>query len=67
MGSEMCIRDSLETLQIKHTELEEKIQSALRSPMPDTLEIAHLKKQKLQIKDALENYEKADSAICLTR
>ena len=63
----MALSAHLETLQIKHTELEEKIQSALRSPMPDTLEIAHLKKQKLQIKDALKNFEKADSSICLTR
>lgn len=53
----MALSAHLETLHSKHISLDQKLQSELRSPLPDTLRIAHLKKQKLQIKDAIQQYE----------
>jgi len=32
------------------------IQQEMRSPLPDTLRISQLKKQKLQIKDMIKNF-----------
>ena len=53
----MALSAHLETLHTKHAELDQKLQSELRSPLPDTLQIAHLKKQKLQLKDAIQQVE----------
>ena len=55
----MAVTAHLETLQSKHTHLEEKIQAELRSPLPDTLRISQLKREKLQIKDTLNQYQYA--------
>ena len=53
----MALSAHLETLHTKHAELDQKLQSELRNPLPDTLQIAHLKKQKLQLKDAIQQVE----------
>ncbi len=53
----MAVTAHLETLQSKHSNLEEKIQAELRSPLPDTIRVSRLKRQKLQIKDTLSQYE----------
>jgi len=53
----MALSAHLDTLHTKHAELDQKLQSELRSPLPDTLQIAHLKKQKLQLKDAIQHVE----------
>lgn len=53
----MALSAYLETLHTKHTELDQKLQLELRNPLPDTLQIAHLKKQKLQLKDAIQQVE----------
>lgn len=53
----MALSAYLETLHTKHTEIDQKLQSELRNPLPDTLQIAHLKKQKLQLKDAIQQVE----------
>ena len=53
----MAVTAHLETLQSKHTQLEEKIQAELRSPLPDTIRVSRLKREKLQIKDTLSHYE----------
>lgn len=45
-------RQSLET---KHSGLEARIQEEERRRHPDELEIAKLKKEKLRLKDAMEN------------
>ena len=52
----MAVTAHLETLQSKHTQLEEKIQAELRSPLPDFLRISQLKREKLLIKDTLSQY-----------
>lgn len=49
----MAVTAHLETLQSKHSNLDEKIQAELRSPLPDFLRISKLKREKLQIKDTL--------------
>ena len=49
----MALSAHLEQLNVKHAELEAKIQTEMRSPMPDTVLLSQLKKQKLHIKDEL--------------
>lgn len=49
----MALSAHLEQLNVKHAELEQKIQREMRSPMPDTVLLSQLKKQKLHIKDEL--------------
>lgn len=51
----MAVSARVEQLSNKHTTLDMQIQQEMRSPIPDTLRIAQLKKQKLQIKDTLTN------------
>jgi len=58
----MAVSARLEQLSSKHTSLDMQIQQEMRSPLPDTLRIAHLKKQKLQIKDMIKNYGVTDCA-----
>jgi len=55
----MAVSAHLETLQSKHTHLEEKIQAELRNPLPDNLRVSRLKREKLQIKDTLSQYSEA--------
>jgi len=52
----MAVSARVEQLSSKHLTLDMQIQQEMRSPVPDTLRIAHLKKQKLQIKDTIENF-----------
>jgi len=52
----MAVSAYVETLQSKHTHLDEKIQAELRNPLPDNLRVSRLKREKLQIKDALSQY-----------
>ena len=52
----MAISAHLETLQTKHTSLDQKIQEELRSPLPDHIRVQRLKKQKLQIKDTISQF-----------
>lgn len=43
----------LDALQIRHSELEARLESESSRPMPDTSLIATLKRQKLAIKDEM--------------
>ena len=52
----MAVSAHLETLQSKHTNLDEKIQSELRNPLPDNIRVSKLKRQKLLIKDTLSQF-----------
>ena len=56
----MAVSARLETLNIKHLDLDMKLQAEMRSPMPDTLRISDLKKQKLQLKDEISLLETTD-------
>lgn len=44
----------LKTLTVRHTELDIRIEQEMRSPLPDHLQISDLKKQKLLLKDEIE-------------
>jgi len=52
----MALSAHLEELNSKHLRLDEKIRDELKHPMPDTLRISELKKQKLLIKQKLVHY-----------
>lgn len=49
----MAIEAHLQELKSKHHTLDEKIQSELRTPLPDTIHLASLKKRKLHIKEQI--------------
>lgn len=49
----MAVSARLKNLNVKHTDLDTQIQTEMRSPLPDTLRISQLKKEKLQLKDKI--------------
>lgn len=49
----MSMGTHIETLRKKHEDLSVRVEDALRQPGYDDLEIAHLKKQKLRIKEEI--------------
>ena len=49
----MSISSHLESLNTRHGQLDAQIQREMRSPLPDSLKVAELKKQKLQIRDRI--------------
>ncbi len=49
----MALSAHLEQLQYKHAQLDAKIQRELRHPIPDTLRLAQLKKEKLYLKQQM--------------
>ncbi len=49
----MALSAHLEQLNAKHAELDAEIQQEQRSPMPNHLRISELKKQKLQVKEQI--------------
>jgi hypothetical protein len=57
----MAVSARLEQLSSKHITLDMQIQQELRSPLPDTLRISDLKKQKLQIKDTIKDFGESAS------
>jgi hypothetical protein len=57
----MALSAHLEQLTSKHASLEQKIENEMRSPLPDTIRIAELKKKKLQIKQELVMKQAAGS------
>ena len=52
----MALSAHLDELNNKHLKLDAKIRDELKHPMPDTLRLAKLKKQKLQIKEKIIHY-----------
>ena len=53
----MAVSARLEQLSSKHTTLDAQIRQEMRSPMPDTMRISRLKREKLQIKDTIKNFD----------
>lgn len=53
----MSIENHINELSNKHRDLDNKIQTAQKQPAPDPLELSRLKKQKLQLKEQLSNFE----------
>ncbi|GGX69171.1 hypothetical protein GCM10011309_18890 [Litorimonas cladophorae] len=56
----MAVTAHLETLQSKHTNLEQKIQAELRSPLPDNIRVSQLKKEKLHIKETIQQFSQSN-------
>lgn len=52
----MAISAHLEELNNKHTRLDVKIHQELKHPAPDTVRITKLKKQKLLLKEKINQY-----------
>ena len=52
----MAIKAHLETLNQRHQELEAAISAETRHPGADDLRVVELKRQKLKIKDRLEEF-----------
>jgi hypothetical protein len=50
----MSLQSHLVELKKRHSDLERKLEEAMRHPSTDSLEIASLKRQKLQLKDEIE-------------
>ncbi len=49
----MTLSSHLQELKKKHSHLSDEVESAQRSPAVDALHIAHLKKQKLRLKEQI--------------
>jgi hypothetical protein len=49
----MTIDSHIHQLELRHKELESKLEKVLASPSADDVEIADIKRQKLQIKDKI--------------
>ncbi|WP_428698449.1 YdcH family protein [Stappia sp.] len=50
----MSLQSHLVELKKRHSDLERKLEEAMRHPSADSLEIATLKRQKLHLKDEIE-------------
>jgi len=55
----MALSAHLEQLQNKHAQLETKIQHELKHPIPDTLRLSQMKKEKLRIKEQMRQIKAA--------
>jgi hypothetical protein len=53
MEDKMSVDERIATLKVKHTELENALDTEVGRPQPDHGLISNLKKQKLRIKDEL--------------
>lgn len=49
----------LDTLTVKHSELDIRIEEEMRSPLPDHLRISNLKRQKLSLKEEIKQLSAA--------
>lgn len=50
----MSVEDRVESLRAKHARLESQIDEETHRPLPDSILISQLKKEKLRIKDEIE-------------
>jgi len=49
----MTMEDRVETLKARHAHLEHEIDDEIHRPLPDTIHITELKRQKLRIKEEI--------------
>jgi hypothetical protein len=50
----MTIEDRVETLKAKHARLDHEIDEEAHRPLPDTVHITELKREKLRIKEEIQ-------------
>lgn len=55
----MTVSAHVKELEIKHSTLDAQIKTEQKSPAPDTLRITTLKKQKLHLKEQIQQFESA--------
>ena len=55
----MAVSARLQQLSAKHSRLDEEIHAEMRSPVPDHMRLSELKRQKLQIKDTIQEHGKS--------
>ncbi len=53
----MSVEDHVRTLKAKHAALESRIEEECQRPLPDSMVLADLKRQKLRIKEELYKIE----------
>ncbi len=49
----MTMEDRVETLRARHARLEHEIDDEIHRPLPDTIHVTELKRQKLRIKEEI--------------
>ena len=49
----MTMEDRVETLKARHAHLEHEIDDEIHRPLPDTIHVTELKRQKLRIKEEI--------------
>ncbi len=57
--TEMATPDRIEVLKLKHASLETALDNENSRPLPDSSVIAHLKREKLAIKDEIQKLDTA--------
>jgi len=62
MEANMATEARIRQLDERHHALDERIEEALKHPSSDTLQVAALKKQKLKIKEEIEQLRQRQSA-----
>jgi hypothetical protein len=50
----MTIEDRVETLRAKHARLDHEIDEEVHRPLPDTVHVTELKREKLRIKEEIQ-------------
>ena len=50
----MSFEDRIESLRLKHQSLEEELHTESQRPLPDTVLVNKLKREKLRVKDEIE-------------
>jgi len=53
----MAVATHLKTLTSKHSHLDKQIEQEMKSPIPDTIRLQTLKKQKLQLKEQIRSFQ----------
>ena len=57
----MSLQSHLVELQKRHSDLERELEEAMRHPSTDSLQIASLKRRKLQLKDEIKRLSASDT------
>lgn len=49
----MSVEERIQSLKLRHTQLENELEQETHRPLPDDLHIAEIKRQKLRLKDEI--------------
>jgi hypothetical protein len=62
----MALQEHVESLRSKHARLEQLIAEELHRPLPDQVELARMKREKLRIKEEIERVRREPEAAAPT-